>query len=324
MKQELVTLLLVSVMVASAFGAIGLSTTKVEAQAATTLSLSSTRYHPDPGQQYTLSAYLTDSTGGALAGKPIDIWVRHDGDNGKLWKTVTTDSNGKYSTTASSTQKAYIRTVFKGDSAYSGSRSDLVTVTPKQATNLSLDSMNYNPDSGQYTISGYLKDSTGMALAGKPIDIWYRYPGETTGHLWTTVYTGTDGKFSTPAVPTSPVYLRTVFKGDSVYASAYSHLILVNLPTPIVNTVMGWGTNGGEYRFGQSGMPLNRAVPGDSIHAAVWLTGKYANSVTQLSSLCLPTYFFVDGHSVSTIASEYPTPAHYGHEGCFRSGATWL
>ena len=70
-----------------------------------------------------------DSTGKALANKPIDIWVRHDGDNGILWKTMTTDSNGKYSTTASSTQKAYIRTVFKGDSSYAASMSSLVTIS---------------------------------------------------------------------------------------------------------------------------------------------------------------------------------------------------
>jgi hypothetical protein len=136
MKQKLVALLVVSVMVASAFGAIGLSATKVEAQTATTLSLSATRYHPDPGQQYTLSGYLTDSTGGALVGKPIDIWVRHDGDNGILWKTMTTDSNGKYSTTASSTKTAYIRTLFNGDSAYASSRSDLVTVTVRIHTTI--------------------------------------------------------------------------------------------------------------------------------------------------------------------------------------------
>ena len=135
MKQKLVALLLVSVMVASAFGAISLSATKVEAATGTTLSLTATATTPQLSASPTPSpAPSADSTGKALANKPIDIWVRHDGDNGILWKTMTTDSNGKYSTAATSTQKAYIRTVFNGDSAYAGSRSDLVTVIPNPAT----------------------------------------------------------------------------------------------------------------------------------------------------------------------------------------------
>ena len=95
----------------------------------TTLTLTASTTTPLSGQSYTLSGSLSDGNGKALANKPIDIWVRHDGDNGKLWKTMTTDSNGKYSTTASSTKKAYIRTVFKGDSAYATSRSNFVTIS---------------------------------------------------------------------------------------------------------------------------------------------------------------------------------------------------
>jgi hypothetical protein len=60
MKQKIVTLLVVSVMVASAFGAMGLSATKVSAQTEITLTLTSTNYSPAAGQQYTLSGPLTD------------------------------------------------------------------------------------------------------------------------------------------------------------------------------------------------------------------------------------------------------------------------
>ena len=48
------------------------------------------RKHHDPAVRPVLHAlgFLKDSTGKALANKPIDIWVRHAGENGPLWKTM--------------------------------------------------------------------------------------------------------------------------------------------------------------------------------------------------------------------------------------------
>ena len=160
------------------------------------LSLSASNPSPAVGESYTLSGYLSDSNGKALANKPIDIWVRHDGDNGIRWKTITTDSNGYYGTSASSTQKAYIRTVFKGDSAYAGSSSDLVTVTPRVPT-LTLTASTTTPLVGQsYTLSGVLRDGNGKALANKPIDIWVRHDND-NGIRWKTMTTDSNGYYGT-------------------------------------------------------------------------------------------------------------------------------
>ena len=121
--------------------------------------------------------------------------------------------------------------MFKGDSAYAGSSSDLVTVIPwKMPTSLTLTPSTATPQSGQsYTLSGSLSDSKGIALANKPIDIWYRHVGETTGHLWKTIQTGADGKYSTTAVPAKTVYLRAVFKGDSAFAGSSSDLVTISV-----------------------------------------------------------------------------------------------
>jgi protocatechuate 3,4-dioxygenase beta subunit len=74
MKQKLLALLMVSVMVASTFGAMGISATKVGA-AGETLTLSSTSYSPTVGEPFTLSGRLTDSSGNPLVNKSIDIFL---------------------------------------------------------------------------------------------------------------------------------------------------------------------------------------------------------------------------------------------------------
>jgi hypothetical protein len=94
------------------------------------LTLAASTTTPDANTNYNIFGVLTDSTGKALTNKPVDLWVRHDDDNGKLWKTMTTDGAGKFSTVANSARTAYVRTVFKGDSAYIGSKSNLVTIKP--------------------------------------------------------------------------------------------------------------------------------------------------------------------------------------------------
>ena len=199
----------------------------------TTLTLTPSTATPQSGQSYTLSGSLSDSKGIALANKPIDIWYRHVGETtGHLWKTIQTGADGKYSTTRRPRQDSLPTGGVQGRQRVCGfeqrprdgdvrGRCQRVSRSPQAPRPPSQASPTPSPAPSA--------TAPGIALANKPIDIWYRHAGETTGHLWKTIQTGADGKYSTTAVPAKTVYLRAVFKGDSAFAGSSSDLVTISV-----------------------------------------------------------------------------------------------
>ena len=133
MKQKLLALLMVSVMVASTFGAMGISATKVGA-AGETLTLSSTSYSPTVGEPFTISGVLKDGSGNPLVNKSIDIFLA--GAWGGLLKPANTGTDGKYSlpvilmpySGSWSAQTVTVQSRYKVNGVYVAS-SNVVTIT---------------------------------------------------------------------------------------------------------------------------------------------------------------------------------------------------
>ncbi len=103
----------------------------------------------------------------------------------------------------------------------------LTTATKVEAhttTKLSL----YTPSEvnyGEYhAISVQLKDGSGHPLANKPVELWYRWSGETTWNYWRTLTTDSGGYRSTYDVDhrVTTVYWKAIFKGDPTYAGSTS------------------------------------------------------------------------------------------------------
>jgi hypothetical protein len=232
MKQKLVALLLVSVMVASAFGAMGLSATKVDA-AGTALTLSSTNYSPKVGQQYTLSGYLRDANGKGIANKPIDIYYHFTWSEltPHVWRysnTVYTGPDGKYSTTTSSSQTVTIQTGYKVGGVYLAS-SNVVTINvPKIWTGqLLVVSPSIVIIGQKYTLTGYLHDANGKGIANKPIYVYYAWAGVVSRWYYSNIIsTDQNGYYSTTTSSSRSIYIKMLFPGgDSVYESSISNSV---------------------------------------------------------------------------------------------------
>jgi len=107
MKQKIIALLLVTVMVASVCGAVGLTTTtKVDALTTTKLSLTASKITPLVGQRFTVTAQLkrwnpTTRSYVPLAGKPVTIWHNYKGVRYNDVTNKFTDSAGKVSASQS-------------------------------------------------------------------------------------------------------------------------------------------------------------------------------------------------------------------------------
>ncbi len=239
MKQKLLALLMVSVMVASTFGAMGISATKVGA-AGETLTLSSTSYFPTVGELFTLSGRLTDSSGNPLVNKSIDIfssgyWVG-------LLKPANTGTDGKYScgvivvpysgSGSWSTKTITYQSRYKVNGVYVAS-SNTVTVIVSPPT-LTLTSSNYHPAPGEsYTLSGRLTDTSGNPLVNKSIDISYRLLSG-SWQFSKTVYTGSDGTYSTTTSSTQTVTFQAGYEVRGVYVASSSVNVAVGgVPTQL-------------------------------------------------------------------------------------------
>ena len=116
---------------------------------------------------------------------------------------------------------------------------------------LSLFSTNMTPTAGQtYVVYGYLKDSLGNPLAGRSIDLWYRYEGDPVdnGKKLRTLTTDNTGKFMTELASSRFVNLRVLFNGDDAYADSRSDLVLIK---PVMNTILTLQTSDATPKIGE-------------------------------------------------------------------------
>jgi protocatechuate 3,4-dioxygenase beta subunit len=321
MKEKLLALLVVAVMVASAFGAIGLNATKADAQQMLSVTLSSTNYYPSSGQQYTLSGLLTDSAGNAY--KPIEIWYRSSGDTTYHYSnTIYTDANGKYSTTTSSSQTIDLIAIYVGVVGGHGSvRSNIVTINVQGGgigTSLSLTTSNYNPTAGQqYTLAGRLYDAAGVGIPYEPIDIWYRSPGGSWQYS-NTIRTDAFGRYSTTTSSSQTVELRTGFMGHGGYKTSGSNWVTITVRAPTLTllstnynpaagqkyTLYGYLKDAAGnpladkpidifYRYVGGGWQFSNTVKTDA-------NGKYSTTTSSSKTVVLQTGYMVNGVYVAS------------------------
>jgi hypothetical protein len=226
MKQKLLALLLVSVMMASAVGAISISAPKVAAATPTHIDLYTTNAYPTKWTTYTIWGYLRDSNNNPVPYRSVAIWYRYsDQSSGTLLRTVTTNANGYFSTNDVDCKSLGYRAVFAGDSNYDASKNtNLVWVWfSRYITYMYLYSTNYAPNPyQQYEIYGHLRTGStgywsGSGVNGVSVDIWYRPSGATSGILLTTKTTSSTGLFYTYDSDWRLVGYRAVFSGDCTY-----------------------------------------------------------------------------------------------------------
>ncbi|HME18453.1 MAG TPA: hypothetical protein VKF15_01805 [Nitrososphaerales archaeon] len=95
----------------------------------TSISLSISPSSVVAGGKVTASGTLVDSKGQALAGETVIIQTSKDQVNWGTSATLTTRSDGSFSTTGPAPYSFYARAVFNGDSSHSSSTSTVVAVT---------------------------------------------------------------------------------------------------------------------------------------------------------------------------------------------------
>jgi hypothetical protein len=234
MKRELVALLLVSLMVASAFGAIAFSETKAEAATATHIQLYTTNAYPAKGATYYIYGYLRDSNNNPVRYRPVAIWYRYSEEtSGRYLRTVTTDANGYFSTYASNCKTLGYRAVFSGDYYYAASKNpNLVWVYfSRYVTHMHLSVTGGAMNRVYMDLS--LLTSANSPVAYRSVDIWYRKPGETVGHKLTTITTDANGQYSSWPYAidyqSTTTYYRAVFSGDCTYWGSRSELVTLSV-----------------------------------------------------------------------------------------------
>jgi hypothetical protein len=287
MKRQMLAILFVFIMVASAFGAVNLSATKVSA-AGETLTLASTNYSPTAGVQYTLSGTLKDAKRNPLANKPIDIYFHVEGGAWHFSNTIYTGTDGTYTTTTSSSETVYLQTGYYVNGAYPAS-SNVIKINVQRPT-LTLAASSTDVYAFQtYTLSGYLRDSAGNGVANQPINILYHFAGETAYHHSNTVYTDATGYYSTTTSSTQSVYLLTQFMIGR-YAVSTSNRVQINvMPITTSLTLSASNTNphaGQQYKisgylrtYGSGQALSNKAINIDYYYPSVGGDWKYSNTI---------------------------------------------
>ena len=186
------------------------------------------------GGTVTLSGTLKTSGGTALVGRTVRLETSADGSTGwTVADTIATSGSGSYAFVRSPTSKTYYRAVFDGDSETFPCTSQVVEVTPKHATVLTL-----IPSAAEIvvddsvTLSGTLKRVDDSPIVGASVYLesspgaegpWLRDP--------TPVATAAGGGFAFTRQPASNTYYRAVFDGDTTNRPTTSDIALVVVKT---------------------------------------------------------------------------------------------
>lgn len=185
-------------------------------------------------EPFWVSGKLTDSKGNPLANQVI--WEQYYAGAGK-WAnmgSVKTDSTGFYFDTWWSTGffAAKLRTHFDGTAYYKSKNSSAVTSVSKVRTTMPLTGPSGVHSRDEVMVGGMLKDEyANQWLGNAPVDIYYKYAGQSSWTHWTSGATLSDGSLYIKDQPflggASSMSYYISYAGNATYWPCTSDVVTV-------------------------------------------------------------------------------------------------